>query len=38
MYFFVNVCNCCNCLSVPLLEFSVTSLALSGGGLAGLSG
>ena len=23
-YFFVNVCNCCNCLSVPLLEFSVT--------------
>ena len=22
--FFVNACNCCNCLSVPLMEFSVT--------------
>ena len=27
---FVNACNCCNCLSVPLLEFGVTSPALSG--------
>ena len=27
---FVNACNCCNCLLVPLLEFGVTSPALSG--------
>ena len=27
---FVNACNCCNCLSIPLLEFGVTSPALSG--------
>ena len=28
--YFVNACNCCNCLSVPLLEFGVTSPTLSG--------
>ena len=27
---FINACNCCNCLLVPLLEFGVTSPALSG--------
>ena len=27
---FVDACNCCNCLLVPLLEFGVTSPALSG--------
>ena len=27
---FVNACDCCNCLSVPLLEFGVTSPTLSG--------
>ena len=31
---FVNACYCCNCLSVPLLEFGVTSPALSGTGWA----